>query len=93
MPASRVSKWNGDSRGVRFLKERQGPDGPGPTLIQAAQTGPTSLAVIALLTAGEKPGSPTIQRALEAPEAVRARTAQQHLCDLASDHGLRRGGA
>ena len=50
--------------GVRFLKDRQRPDGSWPDMDRAAQTGPTSLATIALLTAGEKPGSPVIQRAL-----------------------------
>ena len=50
--------------GVRFLKERQGPDGSWADVDQAARTGPTSLAVLALLTAGEKPDAPTIQRAL-----------------------------
>jgi len=51
--------------GVRYLKGKQGPDGSWGDVDQAARTGPTSLAVLALLTAGEKPGSPTIQRALE----------------------------
>jgi hypothetical protein len=50
--------------GVRFLKGRQGPDGSWADVDQAARTGPTSLAVLALLIAGEKPAAPTIQRAL-----------------------------
>ena len=50
--------------GVRYLKGKQGPDGSWGDVDQAARTGPTSLAVLALLTAGEKPGTPTIQRAL-----------------------------
>jgi hypothetical protein len=50
--------------GVRFLKERQGPDGSWTDADQAARTGTTSLVAVALMTAGEKPGSPTIQRAL-----------------------------
>ena len=50
--------------GVRFLKERQRPDGSWADVDRAARTGPTSLAALALLTAGEKPGSPHIQRAL-----------------------------
>ena len=40
-------------------------------LIQAARTGTTSLVALALMTAGEKPGSPTIQRTLQIPEAIR----------------------
>ena len=50
--------------GVRFLKERQGADGSWTDVDAAARTGTTSLATLALLTAGETPGSPTIGRAL-----------------------------
>ncbi len=59
-------------QGVRFLKSKQRSDGSWTEVDQAARTGPTSLAVLALLTAGEKPESPTIQRASGTPEAVRA---------------------
>jgi Domain of unknown function (DUF4159) len=51
--------------GVRFLKERQGLDGSWPDVDQSARTGVTSLVTLALMTAGEKPGSREIQRALE----------------------------
>ena len=50
--------------GVKFLKERQRADGSWPEAAQNAPTGSTSLAALALLTAGEKPDSPTIQQAL-----------------------------
>ena len=49
---------NAIRQGVRFLKERQLPDGSWVDADQAAKTGTTSLAAIALLTAGEKPNSP-----------------------------------
>ncbi len=51
--------------GVRFLKDRQGPDGSWTDADGAARTGTTSLITIALLTAGEKADSPKIQQALE----------------------------
>src|SRR5262249_13718806 len=51
-------------QGVRFLIDRQRPDGSWPDMDRQAPTGPTSLATLALLTAGEKPNSPVIQRAL-----------------------------
>ena len=51
--------------GVRFLKERQRTDGSWTDADAAARTGTTSLVTLALLTAGEKPDSPVIQRALE----------------------------
>jgi hypothetical protein len=50
---------------VRYLKERQRADGSWADADGRAQTGTTSLIVLALLTAGEKPDSPPIQKALE----------------------------
>ena len=58
-------------QGVRFLKERQRADGSWADADQAAQTGTTSLVALALLTAGEKADSPTIQRALEFLRQIR----------------------
>ena len=51
--------------GMRFLKSKQRTDGSWTDIEQDARTGPTSLAVLALLAAGEKPDSPAIERALE----------------------------
>jgi hypothetical protein len=51
-------------RGARFLKERQRADGSWPDAAANAPTGSTSLAALALLTAGEKPDSPVIQQTL-----------------------------
>ncbi len=51
--------------GVHFLKARQAPDGSWPDVDPASRTGTTSLIVLALMTAGEKPGSPAIQAALQ----------------------------
>jgi hypothetical protein len=51
--------------GVRFFKEQQRPDGSWQEVENRANTGTTSLITIALLTAGERPDSPTIQRALD----------------------------
>ncbi len=51
--------------GVRYLKDRQQPDGSWTEAEAQVKTGTTSLVTLALLTAGEKPDSPTIQRALE----------------------------
>ncbi len=50
--------------GVKFLKERQQADGSWPDAAANARTGSTSLVTVALLTAGEKTDSRTIQRAL-----------------------------
>ena len=50
--------------GKRFLLERQRADGAWPDVAGNAPTGTTSLITLALLTAGEKPDSPAIQRAL-----------------------------
>ena len=76
-------------QGIRFLKERQRGDGSWPDAAPNAPTGCSSLATLALLTAGEKPDSPVIQQALTFLRA-RPEAAQQHLCDRASDHGFRR---
>jgi Domain of unknown function (DUF4159) len=50
--------------GVKFLKDRQRADGSWPEVAPNARTGPTSLAALALLTAGENVRSPTIQQTL-----------------------------
>jgi hypothetical protein len=50
--------------GSRYLKDKQAPDGSWTDVDQSARTGTTSLATLALLTAGEKPAAPVIQRAL-----------------------------
>ncbi len=51
--------------GVRFLKEQQNKDGSWNDLDEKTRTGMTSLVTLALLTAGEKPKSPEIHKALE----------------------------
>ena len=51
--------------GVRFLKSQQQPDGSWTEAEAQVKTGTTSLVTLALLTAGEKVDSPTIQAALE----------------------------
>ncbi|MGP0067778.1 MAG: DUF4159 domain-containing protein, partial [Isosphaeraceae bacterium] len=51
--------------GMRFLKAQQRPDGSWPEIEQKANTGTTSLITLALLTAGEKPDSPTIRASLD----------------------------
>jgi hypothetical protein len=50
--------------GVRYLKQIQRIDGSWPDADAEAHTGTTSLATLALLTAGEPPSSPHITRAL-----------------------------
>ncbi len=50
--------------GVKFLKERQRADGSWPEAAANAPTGATSLAALALLTAGERVDSPPIQQTL-----------------------------
>jgi hypothetical protein len=51
--------------GVRFLKQEQRPDGSWEDTNPQAKTGTTSLVTLALLTAGEKPDSPVIRKALD----------------------------
>ena len=51
--------------GVQYLKAQQRPDGDWADVEQEARTGTTSLVTLALLTAGEKPDSPAIRKALE----------------------------
>src|SRR5438876_5327405 len=51
--------------GVRFLKDQQRPDGSWPEIEDRANTGTTSLVTLALVTAGERPDSPTIRAALD----------------------------
>jgi hypothetical protein len=50
--------------GVRFLKHEQRRDGSWPDISGDTRTGTTSLATLALLTAGEKPESPNVHAAL-----------------------------
>jgi Domain of unknown function (DUF4159)/A-macroglobulin TED domain len=56
---------NAIKRGVRFLKDKQRPDGSWGDADEKAHTGTSSLITLALLTAGEPVNSPTIVRALE----------------------------
>ncbi len=51
--------------GVRFLKAQQRPNGDWADFDADAKTGTTSLVTLALLSAGEKPDSPTVRKALE----------------------------
>jgi hypothetical protein len=51
--------------GVRYLKEQQNKDGSWNELDERTRTGVTSLVTLALLTAGEKPSTPEVHRALE----------------------------
>src|SRR5262249_51815649 len=51
--------------GVLFLKHQQRPDGSWLEVEDGANTGTTSLVTLALLTAGERPDSPTIRGALD----------------------------
>jgi hypothetical protein len=55
---------NAIKRGVRFLKDAQRADGSWSDVDDEAHTGGTSLVTLALLTAGEPAGSPTISKAL-----------------------------
>jgi hypothetical protein len=50
--------------GIRYIKREQKADGSWRDADKDAKTGTTSLATLALLTAGEKPDSPTVARAL-----------------------------
>ncbi|MBV8486936.1 MAG: DUF4159 domain-containing protein [Planctomycetaceae bacterium] len=50
--------------GVRYLKDQQR-DGSWPDAYSDARTGTTSLVTLALLTAGERPESPAVRKALE----------------------------
>jgi RNA polymerase sigma factor (sigma-70 family) len=51
--------------GIRFLKLQQQPDGSWADIDQESKTGMTSLVTLALLSAGEKPSSPSLRPALE----------------------------
>ncbi len=51
--------------GVRFLKTQQRDDGSWADVENDARTGVTSMVALALLTAGERPDSPAIKKALE----------------------------
>ena len=51
--------------GVRFLKAAQRDDGSWADVENDARSGVTSMVTLALLTAGERPDSPTIRKALE----------------------------
>jgi Domain of unknown function (DUF4159) len=52
-------------QGVRYLKQQQQADGSWLEIDANSKTGTTSLATLALLAAGEKPGSAAIDKALE----------------------------
>ena len=54
-----------------------------------ARTGTTSLVTLALLTAGEKPDSPVIRKAIEHLRRFGPDDSAQHLRDRPADHGLR----
>jgi RNA polymerase sigma factor (sigma-70 family) len=51
--------------GIRFLESQQQPDGSWADIDQESKTGMTSLATLALLSAGEKYDSPAVRKALE----------------------------
>jgi len=51
--------------GIRYLKQQQRPDGAWEDSDQQAKTATTSMVTLALMTAGEKPDSPLIKKALE----------------------------
>ncbi len=55
---------NAIRQGVRFLKDQQQPDGSWTDADEQMKTGTTSLVTLALITAGERVDSPTIQRSL-----------------------------
>ena len=50
--------------GIKFVKTQQRPDGSWPDANNQFQLAATSLTTLALLTAGESPGSETIRKAL-----------------------------
>jgi RNA polymerase sigma factor (sigma-70 family) len=52
-------------RGVRFLKSQQRDDGSWLDVEIESRTGTTSLVTLALVSAGEKPDSPAVRKALE----------------------------
>ena len=69
-PERRMSAFGKDvlrsiERGAEFLKSRQHRDGSWADVEQNAKTGMSSLAVLALLAAGEKTDSPAIEKALD----------------------------
>ena len=56
--------------GVRYLKDKQAPDGSWADVDQAARTGVTSLVTLALMTAGEKAELAKGSACPRVPEAV-----------------------
>ena len=63
--------------GTRYLKQEQRADGSWDDANTQARTGTTSLVTLALLTAGERPDSPVIRKALDhlrrfGPDAARS---------------------
>src|SRR5271157_1877501 len=50
--------------GLRYLKQEQRADGSWDEVSQPAKTGTTSLVTLAIWTAGEKPDSPSVRKAL-----------------------------
>ena len=51
--------------GIRYLKQQQRDDGSWADAEAEAKSGTTSLVTLALVTAGEKPDSPAVRKALE----------------------------
>ena len=63
--------------GVRYLKQEQQGEGSWEDANKQALTGTTSLVTLALLTAGERPDSPAVRKALDflrrfSPEQLRS---------------------
>ncbi len=75
--------------GVRFLKQQQEDDGSWKDLDANSKTGMTSLVTLALLAAGEKPDSSTIEKALAFLRRFGPDQLNSTYAIALSDHGLR----